>query len=102
MELESKFAMIFRKREERSNEPRPSEAMKINIVTQQMLNSYEPAKIATPNTTTNRQSSIETNKMLMLKQFQQVKKTSSTVVTPKNLKTKTGQPEKPVNQQEAS
>ena len=63
---------------------------KIGIITQTGNPPFDPQKLITPNTTTNRQNSLETGKHLTLKMFQQVKQISSTVVTPKNLKCKTG------------
>ena len=53
-------------------------------------NPYDPVKLIQPNTTTNRQSSQETQKLLTLKNFMPAKQVSSNEVTPKYLKCKLG------------
>lgn len=70
MDFESKFAMLMRIREERSNESKPEllgDSQKVILLTQSN-NPYDPVKLISPNTTTNRQSSQET-KLLTLKHF---------------------------------
>ena len=92
MDFESKFAMLMRIREERSNESKPElvlgDSQKMMLLTQSN-NPYDPVKLISPNTTTNRQSSQDT-KLLTLKNFQPAKQISSNVVTPKYLKFKPG------------
>ena len=71
MDFESKFAMLMRIREERSNESKPElvlgDSQKMMLLTQSN-NPYDPVKLISPNTTTNRQSSQDT-KLLTLKNF---------------------------------
>ena len=58
IDLETKFAMLMRIREERSNESKPektSETQKMMIMTNK--GNAEPVKLISPNTTTNRHSS---------------------------------------------
>ena len=74
MDFETKFAMLMRIREERSNESKPElllgDSQKMNILMPHNANGgpYDPIKLISPNTTTNRQSSQET-KLLTLKNF---------------------------------
>jgi len=59
MDGELKFAMLNRIREERSNESKPEligDSQKLILLTQNN-NPYDPVKLISPNTTTNRQSS---------------------------------------------
>lgn len=56
MDFETKFAMLMRIREERSNESKP-ELMLGESQKMILNNPYEPVKLISPNTTTNRQSS---------------------------------------------
>ena len=82
--------MLMRIREERSNESKPEllgDSQKMILMTGG--NPYDPVKLISPNTTTNRQSSQEA-KLLTLKNFQPAKQISSNVVTPKYLKCKLG------------
>ena len=91
-ELESKFAMLMRIREERSNESKPelpNESQKMMIMTNKAGNA-EPVKMFSPNTTTNRHSSQEA-KLLTLKSFMPAKQISSNIVTPKYVKCAPGE-----------
>lgn len=59
MDGELKFAMLNRIREERSNESKQEligDSQKLILLTQNN-NPYDPVKLISPNTTTNRQSS---------------------------------------------
>ena len=74
MDGELKFAMLNRIREERSNESKPEllgDSQKLMLLTQSN-NPYDPVKLISPNTTTNRQSSQEA-KLLTLKNFMPAK-----------------------------
>ena len=60
MDGEMKFAMLNRIREERSNESKPElvgDSHNKLILLTQSNNPYDPVKLISPNTTTNRQSS---------------------------------------------
>lgn len=79
--------MLLRIREERSNEskpelPGPGKLMQIGQIATHVQSGISP------NTTTNRQNSLEPGKVLTLKNFQPTKQISSNVVTPKYLKFK--------------
>ena len=90
MDYDSNFAKLMRIREERSNESKPElikDSQKIILMTQS--NPYDPVKLISPNTCTNRQSSQEA-KLLTLKNFMPAKQINSNEVTPKYLKCKIG------------